>query len=109
MVFLKCEWFTKFVLNEEEKSELSEYLEGKKTKKVSFSTFFVVTRNYRLKKENWGNDESSSLFDAYEQNENHQFSYADISKECKSMRGGEYCNIDYFVENELYFHTLATQ
>ena len=100
MVFLKCEWFTKFVLNEEEKSELSEYLEGKKTKKVSFSTFFVVTRNYRLKKENWGNDESSSLFDAYEQNENYIFLDADISKKTISMRGGEYWSIDHFVENK---------
>ena len=30
MVFLKCEWSTKFELNEEEKSELSEWLKGKK-------------------------------------------------------------------------------
>ena len=36
--------------------------------------------NYILKKEDWGNAESTSLFEAYEQNEIHEFSDADISK-----------------------------
>ena len=59
-----------------------------------------------MKKEDWGNDESTSLFDAYEQNENHIFLDADISKKTISMRGGEYWSIDHFVENQLYFNSL---
>ena len=49
----------------------------KNTKKSSI-IFSVVKRNYVLKEEDWGNDELNSLFDAYEQNQNHQFSYIDI-------------------------------
>ena len=45
---------------------------------MSFVGFSFVKRNYRLKKEDWGNDESTSLFDAYKQNENHMFSYANM-------------------------------
>ena len=51
------------------------------TKKISFIVF-------SLKKEDWGNGESTSLFDVYEHNENHKFSDADISTKPTSMRGG---------------------
>ena len=59
-----------------------------------------------MKKEDWGNDESTSLSDAYEQNLNHIFSDADILTKSISMSGGEYWSIDYFVQNQYYFHTL---
>ena len=34
------------------------------TQKISFVIFPVIQRNYKLKKEDWGHNESSSLFDA---------------------------------------------
>ena len=108
-IFLKREWSNKFELNEEEKNILLECVKGKKNyehKIISFVVFSLVKRNYILKKDDWGNDESTSLFDAYEQNENHMFSYVDISKNSISMKGGEYWNINYFFKNQLYFHTL---
>ena len=109
LIFLKNKWSSEFKLNDDEKNELSECLKGKKNyehKKITFVVFSVVRRNYILRKEDWGNDESTSLFDAYEQNENHMFSDADISMKSKLSRGGEYWSIDYFVQNQLYFHSL---
>ena len=72
-------------------------------KKISFVVFSVIKRNCILKKENWGNDESTSLFDAYEQNEKHQFSNANLLEKPILMRGGECWSIDYFVQNQYYF------
>ena len=48
LVFLKREWSKMFELNEEEKSEISECLKGKKNykdKKISFVVFPVVKKN----------------------------------------------------------------
>ena len=110
LVFLKHEWSNRFELNEEEKSELSEYLKGKenfKHKKISFVVFPVVKKKFILNKDDWGNDESTSLFNKYEGYENDEyFSNADISIKPTSMKGGEYWSIDYFVQNQGYFHNL---
>ena len=40
--------------------------------------FFSYIKELFIKKDDWGIDESTSLFDAYEQNENREFSDADI-------------------------------
>ena len=101
LVFLKREWFYKFELNEIEKSEPSEFL------KQFICCFFSRKKKLYIEKKNWDNDESSSLFDAYEQNENHNFSDEDILINPISMREGEYWSIDYFIENQLYLHTLC--
>ena len=110
LVFLKHEWSKRFELNEEEKSELSEYLKGKENyehKKISFVVFPVVKKKFILNKDDWGNDESTSLFNKYEGYENDEyFSNADISIKPTSMKGGEYWSIDYFVQNQGYFHNL---
>ena len=45
LVYLKQEWSNKFKLNEEEKSELSECIKGKKNfehRKISFVVFPVI-------------------------------------------------------------------
>ena len=77
-----------------------------KTKNLICYNLSIVTRNHELKKEDYGNDKTTSLFDAYEQNENHQFSYADMPKKSISMRGREYWKIDSFFKTQLFFHTL---
>ena len=62
-------------------SKLSECLKGNinyEHKNISFIIFTVVTTNYILKIKGWGNDESSSQFDAFLQSQNHMFSDADI-------------------------------
>ena len=57
LVFLKREWSNKFELNEEENSELSEYLKGKenyKHKKISFVVFPVVKKNLYIEQRRLG-------------------------------------------------------
>ena len=78
LIFLKYEWSTKFKLNNKKnRANYQNVSQERKTMNTKNLIYQLFSRKKKLCIEKRGGNEDS-LFGAYEQNENHQFSYADI-------------------------------